>query len=258
MCRRVRVLMTPWFDPKAPAFISIAQKGGGFNLRVKSVAAAQDRIAAFLACGDAPQLVGTGITVVERVSTELLRALFSGLTSNTWSASSAARGQEIEAAISRHDHQRGDVAAELWQAHGAPNEVHMVRDADDQMRVQWGWNGTPEQYAGWAAITAQPTEMCTPKLPVVATTVAWDMRLRLRSGEFVDEALPQSRFIPTFGGSYATAYCYFVLPEMPWTPELTDEWDHLTARTGVKIPLSKFELCSPKRNGVGRSWRKLR
>jgi hypothetical protein len=251
------MLMTPWFDPKAPAFISIAQKGGGFNLRTKSVAAAQARIAAFLACGDAPVLVGTYISVVERCSLDLLRAFFSGLSSSTWSAGSSRQGQQIEEIVLRQGHQRTGVAAELASAHGPPTEVHMVRDSDNQMRIQWTWVGTPTQYAGWAALAAEHSEMCTPKLPVVATTVAWDMRLRLRSGAIVDESLPASRFIPTFGGSYATAYCYFVLPQMPLTPELTDEWDHLTARTGVKIPLSKFELCAPKRTGDGRSWRKL-
>lgn len=241
--------MVPHFDPKAPPFISIAQKPLGFSLRVRSVAAARERIAAFLACGDAPALVGAEVSIIEHVSKPLLQALHA--------LPSSQRVSALDAMLEQHGHSRSDVATELWRAHGTPDELRPAYDADNQVRVQWTWVGAPERYEGWAAIAAQHTQMCRRDQALVATTGTWDLRLRLRSGEIVGEPLPASRFIPTLGGSYASAYCYFVLPEMPFTPQLTDEWDHLTARTGVKLPLSKFERCAPSRDGKGRTWSKL-
>jgi hypothetical protein len=252
------VILTPHWDSQAPAFISIVQNWAGLDLRTRSVAAARARIAKVLTCGDVPQLVATGITVIERASRDLIAQLFTGLTASTWSASSALRGAELEDVIARHGHRLGPVAARLWSAHGAPAQATMVRDADKQMRVQWHWESTSAHDAAWAELAATSAEMCSPTEAVVAVTSGWDFRLRLRSGALVDDPFPRSRFIATYGGTRAKAYFYFVLPEMPFTPELTQEHVHLTERMGVKIALSRFELCAPKRSGEGRAWRKLR
>ena len=247
----------PRWNMDAPAFISIAQDILGFNLRAKSVAKAQARIDKVLSCGEAIEPVGIRIRVIERVSSELAGALFGRQATTSFTGSSELRGAELDEVIARHAHQHGDVAAELWRAHGSPVEIQMTRDADKKVRVEWTWNGTFDHYAAWSAFAARSTELAGHYKPVIATTAAWDLRLRLRSGATVGDPLPPSRFIPTFGGAFARGYFYFVFPEMTFA-ELIAEHDHLTTGMGMNLPLSRFELCAPKRRGDGRSWRRLR
>jgi hypothetical protein len=246
----------------APPLAIYCSPYGGLGLKTKRFPGARARIAGLLVGATEVEQDTAELAVREPCQRDLLEALVGPLEPDVAMRSGGA-ARDLAAAVVAAGHVHDAVAGEAWQRFGAPTSMQANREARG-FGVTWCWTvaddlqRAPQQLDAWTPFAAAYDQlMVDDYATVVHVRCAWSARLRVAAGRVVEDPYPPSSIHAHLRGRHASAFLDIVLPHEAQTEAFFADYEAINAAIGMTIPLRGYKLCTPKKRGRGRAFKRL-
>ncbi|MBE7447466.1 MAG: hypothetical protein HS111_00820 [Kofleriaceae bacterium] len=245
----------------APPLAIYCSPYGGLGLKTKSFMGARKRIEGLLAQATEVELRSVELCVIEECSRKLVERLVGPLDHET-AMRGGGRDRDLGEEVAASGHAHGDLVSEAWQRFGAPGHAsgHQNRG---QFWVEWQWEVDEVARArssldAWSPyVAAHDQVMWNDRSTMVGVRAIWEGRLRVSGGRVVASPYPPSRIHAHLCGRYASAFLDLVLPHEAKTEAFLADYHAVNQALGMTVPMGGYKLCTRKKRGTGRVYRRL-
>jgi hypothetical protein len=250
-----------YFPDEAPPFITFFSRYG-LGLKTRSAAAARARIDKLLPLTDEVMLESVSLSVSEPCASAFIGALFGPIERDVAFRGGGAARTDLADKVASGGHVHDAVAAEAWQRFGAPNSTQMYREKPS-FYVGWTWRvedvtQTQRALDVWFPFLQEHDRLQQNDYANrVQIRGVWQFRLRSQRGTAAAAPYPPSQVSAVLIGRHASAFFELVFPYAEPVAEFIDDYRAVCAAMGLALPPGMLRLCSPKKKGRGRTYRKI-
>jgi hypothetical protein len=242
-------------------WITIVSPYGGFGLKTKTSEAARRRIDGLLdRCAVEIVHDDLRLRVIEPASRALVEAMVGPLAPSTAAMSCGSLPLPADELVRAHGHARSAHADEAWSANGVPTSAGVIQSRRECF-VSWEWRArggdAAAAYDPWCRFVDRRQALAIDDYATALEVRGeWSFRIAGAGGAIAEPPYPASRVVGHLRGKHASAFLPLVFPHESLTQAMIEDFEHVCAGLGMKLPPRALRLSSPTR-GPNRKLSKL-